>query len=55
MFIIQNISEQKYFVDIKHVTVTAYSPDLSDFVTEKLRQAIYIATRTQSRDLFTFR
>ena len=34
MFIIQNISEQKYFVDIKHVTVTADSPDLSDFVTE---------------------
>ena len=36
MFIIQNISEQKYFVDIKHVNVTACSPDLSDFVTEKL-------------------
>ena len=34
MFIIQNIPEQKYFVDIKHVTVTADSPDLSDFVTE---------------------
>ena len=26
--------EQKYFVDIKHVTVTADSPDLSDSVTE---------------------
>ena len=34
MLIIQNIPEQKYFVDIKHVTVTADSPDLSDFVTE---------------------
>ena len=34
MFIIQNIPEQKYFVDIKHVTVTAVSPDLSDSVTE---------------------
>ena len=34
MFIIQNIPEQKYFVDIKHVTVAADSPDLSDFVTE---------------------
>ena len=34
MFIIQNIPEQKYFVDIKHVTVTADSPDLSDSVTE---------------------
>ena len=34
MFIIQNTPEQKYFVDIKHVTVTADSPDLSDFVTE---------------------
>ena len=34
MFIIQNIPEQKYFVDIKHVTVTANSPDLSDSVTE---------------------
>ena len=33
MFIIQNICEQKYFVNIKHVTVTADSPDLSDFVT----------------------
>ena len=28
MFTIQNIPEQKYFVDIKHITVTA------DFVTE---------------------
>ena len=26
--------EQKYFVDINHVTVTADSPDLSDSVTE---------------------
>ena len=34
MFIIRNIPEQKYFVDIKHVTVTADSPDLSDVVTE---------------------
>ena len=34
MFIIQNIPEQKYFVDIKHVTATADSPDLSDSVTE---------------------
>ena len=34
MFIIQNIPEQKYVVDIKHVTVTADSPDLSDSVTE---------------------
>ena len=34
MFIIRNIPEQKYFVDIKHVTVTADSPDLSDYVTE---------------------
>ena len=34
MFIIRNIPEQKYFVDIKHVTVTANSPDLSDSVTE---------------------
>ena len=33
MFIIRNIPEQKYF-DIKHVTVTADSPDLSDSVTE---------------------
>ena len=33
MFIIQNIPEQKYFVDVKHVTVTADSPDLSDSVT----------------------
>ena len=30
MFIIRNIPEQKYFADIKHVTVTADSPDLSD-------------------------
>ena len=36
MFIIRNIGvpEQKYFVDIRHVTVTADSPDLSDSVTE---------------------
>ena len=34
MFIIWNIPEQKYFVDIKHVTVTADSPDLSNSVTE---------------------
>ena len=27
MFIIRNIPEQKYFVDIKHITVTAGSPD----------------------------
>ena len=36
MFIIRNIPEQKYFADIKHVTmvtVTADSPDLSDSVT----------------------
>ena len=34
MFIIRNIPGQKYFADIKHVTVTADSPDLSDSVTE---------------------
>ena len=34
MFIIRNIPEHKYFVHIKHVTVTADSPDLSDSVTE---------------------
>ena len=34
MFIIRNIPEQKYFVDIKHVTVTADLPDLSDSITE---------------------
>ena len=34
MFIIQNIHEQKYSVDIKHVTVTADLPDLRDSVTE---------------------
>ena len=37
MFIIRNIPEQKYFADIKHVTmvtVTADLPDLSDSVTE---------------------
>ena len=34
MFIIRNIPEQKYFVDIKHVTVTADSPDLSLFNAE---------------------
>ena len=34
MFIIRNIPEQKYLADIKHDTVTADSPDLSDSVTE---------------------
>ena len=34
MFIIRDIPEQKYFADIKHVIVTADSPDLSDPVTE---------------------
>ena len=37
MFIIRNIPEQKYFADIKYVTmvtVTADSSDLSDSVTE---------------------
>ena len=34
MLNIRNILEQKYFADIKHVTVTADSPDLSDSVTE---------------------
>ena len=34
MFIIRNIPEQKYFVDMKHVTVTADSPDLSNSATE---------------------
>ena len=34
MFIIRNIPKQKYFVDIKHVTVTADSPDLSNSVKE---------------------
>ena len=34
MFIIRNIPEQKYFADIKTVTFTADSPDLSDSVTE---------------------
>ena len=34
MFIIRNIPEQKYFADIKPVTVTADSPDLSDSVTQ---------------------
>ena len=34
MFIIRNIHEHKYFVDIKHATATADSPDLSDSVTE---------------------
>ena len=36
MFIIRNIPEQKYFADIKHVTivtVAADSPDESDSVT----------------------
>ena len=34
MFIIQNIPQHKYLADIKHVTVIADSPDLSDSVTE---------------------
>ena len=34
MFIIRNIAEQKKIADIKHVTVTADSPDLSDSVPE---------------------
>ena len=34
MVIIRNIPEQKYFADIKPVTVTADSPDLSDSATE---------------------
>ena len=34
MFIIWNIPEEKYCADIKHVTVTADSHDLSDSVTE---------------------
>ena len=34
MFIIRNIPEQKYFADIKTVTVTDGSPDLSDTVTK---------------------
>ena len=34
MLIIRDIPEQKYFIDIKHVTVTADSPDLSSSVTE---------------------
>ena len=34
MFIIRNIPEHKYFVDIKQVTVNADSPDLSNSVTE---------------------
>ena len=33
MFLIRNIPEQKYFADVKHVIVTAESPDLSDSVT----------------------
>ena len=33
-FIIRNIPEQKYFVDIKHVTATADSPDLCNSDTE---------------------
>ena len=31
MFIIRNMPEQKYFADIKPVTATAESPDLSLF------------------------
>ena len=34
IFIIRNIPEQKYFADIKPVTVIADSPDLGDSVTE---------------------
>ena len=34
MFIIRNIPERKHFVDIKYVTITADSPDLSNSVTE---------------------
>ena len=34
MFIIYNIPEQKYFADIKPVTVTADLPDSSKSVTE---------------------
>ena len=34
MFINRNIPEQKYFADIKPVTVTDDSPHLSDTVTE---------------------
>ena len=34
MFTIRNIPKQKYFADIKQVTVTADSPDLSDYATE---------------------
>ena len=34
MFIIRNIPEQTYFVDIKPATVTDDSPDLSDTVGE---------------------
>ena len=34
MFITRNIPEQKYFANIKHVTFTPDSPDLSDSVTE---------------------
>ena len=34
MFIIRNIPEQKYFADIKPVTVTEDSPDLSVTVIE---------------------
>ena len=34
IFIIRIIPEEKYYADIKHVTVTSDSPDLSDSVTE---------------------
>ena len=34
MCIIRNIPERKSFADIKHVTATADSPDMSDSVTE---------------------
>ena len=34
MFIIRNMPEQKYFADIKPVTVTADSPDLSEILSQ---------------------
>ena len=42
MFIIRNISEQRYFADIKYIT--ADSPDLRDFVTELASAEIIHAT-----------
>ena len=47
--IIQNMLEQKYFVDIKHVTVTADSPDLSDSVTELAYSMLKSFKDTKSR------